>query len=412
MGTTFGAMDSEGTGVAGIAVRRATEADLEQVVALQVDRNGVEWEPMVRALFVHADVGPGAFTVASDGNRVVSSLCLLSASLRVGAVDVPVGQPEFVATTAGHEHRGLVRAQMDVVHRWSAGRGDLAQIITGIPYFYRRFGYEYAIAFPRVRVVTPGVALAMPEGWSVRRAEPDDAPAIVRLHALAQTGVPVVATRAKEWWRWSVGVDDPAPLHVAETGGTVHGIAGIGAGASRAYDFATTVRGVAFDALDAFNALLAEAARRGRPVAVEERGRHTGPVEPLSQRHPVHYALYVRVADPVALLDRLRPVLSERLAASPRAGTSGQLLLSTYSSSIVLTYERGEVVSVEAGRPSQDPLGQGGAGVPPDLVATLVFGRYGAAALADRHDDVRLGQAADLMETLFPRLDADLALVH
>jgi hypothetical protein len=405
-------VEHEDSGVAGIAVRRATDADLEPIAALQIDRNGAEWEPMVRALFAHPEVGPGAFTVAVDGDRVVSSLCLLSASLRVGSIDVPVGQPEFVATAGGHEHRGIVRAQMNIVHRWSEGRGDLAQIITGIPYFYRRFGYEYAIAFPRVRVVTPGGALTMPEGWSVRRAEPDDAPAIVRLHAHTQTGVPLVATRDEGWWRWSVGVDDPSPSYVAETDGTVHGIAGIGGGASPAYDFATTVRGVAFDRLDALYALLAEAAQRDRPVAIEERGRHTGPVAGISHRHPLHYALYVRVADPVALLDRLRPVLSERLAASPRAATSGRLLLSTYSSSIVLTYECGAVVSVEAGPPLQDPVGAGGAGVPPDLVATLVFGRYGATGLAARHDDVRLGQVADLMETLFPRLDADLALVH
>jgi hypothetical protein len=252
----------------------------------------------------------------------------------------------------------------------------------------------------------------MPEGWSVRRATPDDAPEIVRLHAHAQTGAPLAATRTEEWWRWSLGVDDPAPCHVAERDCAVHGIAGIGNGPSRMFDFATTVRGIAYDTLDAFNALLAEAARRGKPVAVEERGRHTGPAEAISYRHPGHYALYVRVADPVALLDRLRPVLSARLAASPRAGTSGRLLLSTYSSSIVLTYERGEVVSVEGGPPLQDPVGEGGAGVPPDLVATLVFGRYGAIALAARHDDIRLGPVADLMETLFPRLDADLALVH
>lgn len=120
-------MERVSTSVAGTEVRRATGAVSSQVVALQVDRNGAESEPMVRALFAHPNVGAGAFTVAVDGDRVVSSLCLLSAGLRVGSVDVAVGQPEFVATAAGHEHRGLVRAQMDVVHRWSAARGDLAQ---------------------------------------------------------------------------------------------------------------------------------------------------------------------------------------------------------------------------------------------------------------------------------------------
>ena len=45
----------------------------------------------------------------------------------------------------------------------------------------------------------------------------------------------------------------------------------------------------------------------------------------------------------------------------------------------------------------------------PDLVATLVYGRYGAGGLAARHDDVRLGRAAELMEVLFPKLESDIS---
>ncbi len=393
-----------------IEVRVATDADLEQVVALQVERNGAMWEATVRALFARAEVGPGCFTVAVEGERVVSSLCVLPTRLRVGGVDIPVGQPEFVATAASHGHGGLVRAQMGVVHGWSAERGDLTQIIAGIPYFYRRFGYEYAIAFPRVRLVLPGVSLSMPDGWSVRRAEVGDVPEIMRLHALAQDSFSLAAIRTDEWWRWSLGVGEPSHVCVAEYDGAVRGTAGLGDGPPGLDDTVTMVRTVAYDRLGALRAFLAEAATTGKPVAVEERGPFTAPVDQISHRHPHHYAMYVRVADPVALLNHLRPVLSARLAASPRGDDTGQLLLSSYSSSLVIHYDRGEVTAVEAGPPEQTPVAQGGAGVPPDLIATLIYGRYGALGLAERHDDVRLGRVADLMETLFPRLDADIAL--
>jgi predicted N-acetyltransferase YhbS len=395
-----------------IDVRRATDADVEQIVALQVARNGALWEGVVRSLLAHPDFGPEIFTVAVAGDRVVSSLCLQSACLRVGGVDIPVGQPEFVASSPTHEHRGLVRAQMELVHRWSEARGDLAQIVSGIPYFYRRFGYEYAIDLPRLRLLAPGVSVRMPEGWSVRAAVPDDAPAIVTLQERAQRSATLVASREEAWWRWRLDAGWPLASVVAERDGAVRGFADIGEGHPGLGESATLVSAVAYDELDALNALLAAAAGRGRPLAIEERGRQTEPVDPLSYRHPHRYALYVRVADPLALLERLRTVLSDRLAASPRAGTSGQLLLSTYSFSIVLSYRDGQVVSVEAEPPEQKPDERGGAGVPPDLIATLVLGRYGAAGLAARHDDVRLGPAADLVETLFPRLDPDVTLVQ
>ena len=65
-------------------------------------------------------------------------------------------------------------------------------------------------------------------------------------------------------------------------------------------------------------------------------------------------------------------------------------------------------MAIEAGGSVQDPARRGGAGVPPDLAATLIFGRYGASGLEERFADVDLGVNAELMDTLFPPLAADL----
>jgi hypothetical protein len=104
----------------------------------------------------------------------------------------------------------------------------------------------------------------------------------------------------------------------------------------------------------------------------------------------------------------LRPVLSDRLRRSILRGSSGRLLLSLYTSSILLSYAGGEVRRVEAGPGEQNPVEKGGAGVPPDLIATLIYGRYGAKGLDARHDDIRLGPAAPIMDVLFPRIEADI----
>lgn len=389
-------------------VRAATEADVGGIVRLQMDRNGPETEAMIHALLAHPAHGPACFTVAVHDGQVVSSLCLMAGSFRLEDVTIPVGQPEFVATTPGFEHRGLVREQMGLVHRCSRERGDLTQIIAGIPYFYRRFGYEYALPFPRIRLVNPGVALPMPAGWAVRRAEDRDIDAVVELERRVQHPAALKASRDDGWWRWWLQVEKPSAMYVAERDGAVEGSASLGGGGPAIGDSVTLVSHVALAEAGALWALLSEAANQGKPVAIEERRGLASLADGVSHRHPRRYSLYVRVPDPVALLDRIRPVLSARLARSALAGSAGRLLLSLYASSINLVYEDGDVVGVEAGPPEQDPVGKGGAGVPPDLVATLIYGRYGAQALAERHDDVRLGPVADIMETLFPRIDADI----
>lgn len=389
-----------------LTVRTATTDDLEQVIALQVDRNGADVEPMVRALWADDEVGPGHFTVADDDGVVVSSLCLMTETMRMGTVTIPTGQIEFVATTADHEHRGLVRQQMDLVHALSHARGDLVQVIGGISYFYRRFGYEYAVGFPRVRLLSPGLTIDPPAGWTVRRATVDDVDDVVRLQDEVQARVPLVAMRSRKWWEWECNQAD-TDWRVAVRDGVVHGAAEVGDGPPF-YGELTQLRKLAADHGDAVWVLLVDAAIREKPVAFEERPTLSTIAHGVTHRHPRTYGLYVRVADVRALIDHLRPVLTERLAGSPRAGTTGELLLSLYTSSLTIRYERGEVVGVDAGPPMQDPFTPGGAGVPPDLVATLLFGRYGASGLADRHDDVNLGRVADLMDMFFPALDADL----
>jgi len=56
-----------------------------------------------------------------------------------------VGRPELVGTHPDYRRRGLIRAQFKIIHQWSAARGHAMQAITGIPWYYRQFGYEMAL---------------------------------------------------------------------------------------------------------------------------------------------------------------------------------------------------------------------------------------------------------------------------
>ena len=80
----------------------------------------------------HPTTGPGDFTLVEDTTSgvIVSTLCTISQTWSYDGVPFGVGRPELVGTHPDYRRRGLIRAQMDLVHRWSVEMGHLAQAIT------------------------------------------------------------------------------------------------------------------------------------------------------------------------------------------------------------------------------------------------------------------------------------------
>jgi hypothetical protein len=395
-------------------IRAATDAEAEQIVELQVERNGPSCDRGVRALFEREDVGLRRFAVAVDGKRrVACSLCLIPERLRVGEVIFGAGQVEYVATAVDREGQGLVRKVLELAHRWSVHDGNLVELIAGIPHYYRQFGYEYALPFPRLRLVSPGVDLRPPAGWSVRPATVEDIPELLRLQSAAQATADVaVLPDDAGWWRWWIGQRQEPEWWVAHRASGAIGAAGtVGPAPPGIGDAVGMVGAPAADEPAALRALLsavdAAATVAGRPAGIEERLGVTTPLVGATHLHPRRYSVYVRIADPIAFLDALRPELDRRLATSPWQGATGALEVSTYRRAFALGCEDGRVVSVE----DTAPTGRG-IQVPPDKVATLLLGRYGAAGLAEREDDVLLDpDVAGVAEALFPRLTSDVSLL-
>ncbi len=195
----------------GLVLRTMEPADLEQVGALLTERGEPDDAVDHRLVVSDPDAGPSSCAVVVDGDRVVSTATLLDEQVRVGragsagAVTLPAGQVELVATDTAYEGRGLVRALMGWAHERSAERGHLLGVMVGIPYFYRLFGYEYAITIPPAPELT-GVPDA-PGTGTLRPATEADLPAIVRLQDAAQAGVDVAVPHSVPRWRWLLARD-------------------------------------------------------------------------------------------------------------------------------------------------------------------------------------------------------------
>jgi hypothetical protein len=285
--------------------------------------------------------------------------------------------------------------------------------MVGIPYFYRLFGYQYAIDQPRARAVR---AWPPPEDGHIgRTAVAGDIPAMARLQATTQAGYDLRMPHSPACWRWLVARTGTTHL-VVERAGTV-----VAAGRITPPEEGDVVLGevAASDAAAAL-ALLAHAAGRAdaaggadgpaRLSVLERPGSLAGDaMEPLLAAPPGQAAAYyVRVPDPVALLDHLRPVLSARLAAAEAVPDAGEALVSFFRHHVRVVYADRAVVDVRPGGRMQGPASLGGAGVAPDLVAPLLFGPLGIVGLSHRHPDVYPGPNEAVMAALFPPVRADL----
>src|SRR3954454_21898795 len=138
----------------GLILRGATAADATAIVAF--NRRTHSWSSTMplREAFAdwtrdlldggHPTTGPGDFTVVEDTatGAIVSTLGLIAQTWSYGGIPIAVRRPELVGTDPAYRRRGLVRAQLEVVHDWAAARGMLVLGITGIPWYYRQFGYE------------------------------------------------------------------------------------------------------------------------------------------------------------------------------------------------------------------------------------------------------------------------------
>ncbi|PPK92099.1 acetyltransferase (GNAT) family protein [Kineococcus xinjiangensis] len=388
----------------GLELRAGRPADLEQVGAL-LEARGEPGDATDHRLVVEDPAaGWGSCAVVTDGDRVICTGLLLDETVRVADVHLPAGQIELVATAESHEGRGLVRSLMGWLHERSAERGHLLQVMIGIPYFYRLFGYEYAVDVPRAREFRePPPAAAEP---LLRRAGERDVPALASLQESAQAGFDVAVPHSAPRRRWLLA-HDTSTTWVLERDGAVVASARTG----DPDDGVLVAEPAALDRAAAEDLLRALAAQfPGEALtAVHRPGTATGTAweHLLAAPDDLAEQYYARIADPAPVLDALRPVLHRRLVAAGLDRT-GDVLLSTFRASYRMAVEPGGLGPVRAGGRLQSPGAAGGAGVAPDQLPALLLGPLGMHGLARRRPDVYPGPDAELFDALFPPLSADL----
>jgi len=397
----------------GLVLRTARPSDLEQIGQLLRDR-GDEVDSWDHKLVVEDPAaGWESCAVVVDGEKVVATATHLDETVRIGTVTVPAGQVELVATHEDYEGRGLSRALMGWAHERSASLGHLVQVMIGIPFFYRLFGYEYAIDIPPAREVVdlPEKLDLGPDGdspYSFASFEEGDVAELMAMQEVAQASYDIAVPHPAARWRWLA--ESPAGTFRE----LVRGEEIVGSCRSMASEDSVVVTEALAVDEEAAEALLRAMvwSSAGEKLSVVHRALtipgkvwepRLGPASEYSEQY------YVRIPALAPLLDALRPELERRLAAAGIDRAGKEIVISSFGSHVrIPVADDGSLGPAQTGGRLPWPASVGGAGVAPDQLGPLLFGPLGMNGLARRRPDVSLGPDEELFEALFPPQTADV----
>ncbi len=424
----------------GLRLRWSTPGDLDRLVAMyqSVFRPREDAPPnsvigyWVRDMMSgrHAHITGYDFALVEDikTRRIVAATCLLANEVTYEHIPFMLGRPEIVATEIPYRNRSLQRAIFGLIHARSSARGHLVQGITGIPNFYRQFGYEFAVDLEAARhVYFSALALKKPGGpvpYTLHPAVEDDLPLLLALSARERACWQIATVVDEAAWRWMAFACDPAARNVGATymitaaddtaigyillsrirSDDSVGIWGIAVREGR------SLAEVAPHALRAAQDIVAAFPCRPEDSPPPSRFRlEMGPGHAIfdalgSDMAPFigsRYAWWMRIPDLPAFVLHIAPVLERRLEQSVMAGYTGEFCIDFYRGGLRLAFAQGKLVTVE---PWQKPLwGESQAAFPQPIFTQLLLGYRSFADLAYAHIDVRAdGIERILLETLFP----------
>ena len=382
-------------------------------------------------------MGPGDYAVIEDtkkeGNPLVACTCLWRLEWEYDGIAFGVGQPEFVATHPDYRNRGLIRKLFEMVHARSESEGHLVQGITGISYFYRQFGYEYALELGGRKVtylsLIPSAQENTPEPYSLRTANPEDIPLLMELYNGQRSTSMVWNIFSERFWRYQIQEEkDPTNVGkqmcvrmIVDNAGTVQGYL---MAATKRWGKSLDVYALNIAAGASWQAVVSPLLR-----ALQAYGMQIPAVRPdvppfleisffLGSQHPVYevlgetlapfyeppYAWYLRVPDVLAFIRHIAPVLEKRIANSAAAVYTGEFTIDFFRGGMHMVFDKGHISRVE---PWRAPAYQNtaDASCPALVFLQMLFGYRSLDELRYAFPDVRVenSNAEVLLNALFPK---------
>jgi predicted N-acetyltransferase YhbS len=347
-------------------IRRATENNDDQ-----------QLKSLYRAIFHPEDVGelaaimythyPGMkkeyWYVAEDKSSsvMVSALALIPWTWEMSGITLKVAEMGMVGTLEEHRGQGLQKLlNREFDQTLKEGQFDLA-VIQGIPGFYHKFGYHYAVALENhINLPLDAITSQMNSGnFSFRLADQEDIPFLMKEDENYRGHYLLSSVRHKQHWEYLM-------THGLKTDCRAEYWIMTDAMAEGQYYFkipwwgfgtglivSEVSEGIPLPALHSMLSFCRQKAReRDKPyirVNLHNQSTAAEGIIALGAQRSKAYAWQIKIVDKIRFLSKLRPILEERISHSVFQGYSGIYRLNFYTEKIDMHWDSGRLQSVTTG---------------------------------------------------------------
>jgi predicted acetyltransferase len=393
--------------------RLGTADDVEQHLKLMRnvfgEKSGVDLQ-VRKWIDHHPSLNLADFLVIKHRGKMVAALNLIPSEWSIGGIPLKVAELGCVATLEEYRHQGLQRRLMAEYHeRVSEQEYDLCAI-EGIPYFYRQFGYEYALPLDeqiRIRLdEIPNYASA----HAIRPFACGDISRAMQLFGRAQKKFYVHITRNSGIWRMqqetSMAAEYKFEGYSVEQDGEMIAYFRMTHDSESKELFLREVTDVDQSAARSILSFLKEKGLSlGYETLVCTISHHEPFIEHLmasgEAEQPRPYAWQIRVTDYVRLFSKMKPLFERRLRSSKYHHMTEKVSLNFYRYTVQLTFEDGIMTDVQRLESSHDRTIR----FNPIVFTQLLLGYRSLEELESIYPDFIVRPSyKELIDTLFPKL--------
>ncbi|MFW9831042.1 MAG: GNAT family N-acetyltransferase [Candidatus Thorarchaeota archaeon] len=404
-----------------LVVREARKSDFKAIIKHAEIVHGKDGGLLTnRILKYHPNFPPkdNFIVVDSQTGKVVAFLCLLRSTCILNSIEVPVGHMEIVGTLPDYRNRGLIR-KLNALFEKRAEEYQLPLlVIAGIPYYYRTFGYEYAIPLGGLlTVATEGIPMLKKE-----ELEP-----VTIAEVTNQTVNQYLAARKKhnsylDFYR-KLTAEELLFLQRGKFGQElVHNFFIIKENQALVGSFYLKVDWGSLQVGELWIQNLSHLPSVLRYIkAIAKRMKLPIRIEPPSSkalyqalegfmrsRFVRGYAWYVRIPSIVNFLETIRPVMEHRIAHSELKDLTDSLRISWYRAGVELNFKKGKLKQIIEIK--RENIMDMHVGIPFPMIYQLLMGYHSLDELKQIYPDVGVQvMKAPIVRVLFPKIRAQLS---
>ncbi len=349
------------------------------------------------------------FFVVKHRNKMVACLNLIPLRWSVGGILLKVAELGCVATLHEYRHRGLQRGLMVEYHKQLAEQGYDLSSIEGIPYYYRQFGYEFALPLLEKTVLKFHEIPEYKLEYVIRPFTKEDVPKAMELLGQSQQKFYVHSIRDKDVWKMQQETGMVAEYksegYTVERNGEMIAYFRINENLETRELLLREITQVdqirAYAILSFLKGLGKQRSLKTLVALISYHEPFAAVMAAIGGMQNPPYAWQIRVVDYIQLFQKMKPLFEKRLASSLYCHLTEQLNFNFYRYTVQIAVENGEITDIQRLRSNEDRTIR----FNPLVFVQLLFGYRNRDELEMIYPDFTVQPShKHLVDVLFPKL--------